>query len=103
MNTQDPKELSSDTTFEKAFARLEEILERMNSGTVTLDESLTLYEEADKLIVLCNKRLNAAERKIETLIKNRSGELVQGNDQKPLTQDFPFTPPSGFSSYNQKD
>lgn len=94
MINQDQKD--SDTSFEAAFARLEEILERMNSGGTTLDESLKLYEEADKLISLCNKRLIDAERKIEVLIKNRSGDLIQGNDQKPLTQDFSSpTGPSG--------
>jgi len=73
-------------SFETAFARLEEILEKMNSGSVSLDESLKLYEEADKLINICSKRLNAAEKKIETLIKNRKGELVLGSDQRPLTE-----------------
>lgn len=77
------KELS----FEEAFARLEIILEKMNSGAVGLDESLKLYEEADGLIASCNKRLNDAERKIETLVKNRNGDLVLGPDQKPMTQE----------------
>lgn len=75
-------------SFEQAFERLEEILEKMNSGSISLDDSLKLYEEADKLIHTCNKRLNAAETKIETLIKNRKGELVLGADQKPLSQEF---------------
>lgn len=75
-------------TFEQAFARLEEILEKMNSGAVTLDESLTLYEEADKLIGTCTKRLNEAERRIEILIKNRQGELVMDVNQTPKTQNF---------------
>lgn len=76
-------------SFEASFHRLEEILEKMNSGAVSLDESLKLYEEADRLITLCSKRLNEAERKIEVLIKNRNGgELVLGADQKPTTQDF---------------
>ena len=79
-----PAELS----FETAFARLEAILEKMNSASVSLDESLKLYEEADKLIHLCSNRLNAAEKKIETLIKNRKGELVLGADQKPMTEKF---------------
>lgn len=59
--------------FEKAFTRLETILERMNSGNVALDESLKLYEEADKLIAGCGTRLTAAEEKIEMLIKQRDG------------------------------
>lgn len=85
MNTQPPKEQIS---FETAFAKLEEILEKMNSGTVSLDESLKLFEEADSLINVCSKKLNDAERKIETLIKSRTGELTLGSDGKPLTQDF---------------
>jgi len=77
---------TAELSFEVAFARLEEILEKMNSGSVSLDESLKLYEEADKLINICSKRLNSAEKKIETLIKNRKGELVLGPDQKPMTE-----------------
>lgn len=79
-------------SFEAAFARLEQILEKMNSGVLGLDESLKCYEEADKLIIACNKRLNDAERKIEMLIKNRNGELMLGADQKPLTQDYGQVP-----------
>jgi len=77
-----------DPGFEAAFARLEEILEKMNSGALSLDESLKLYEESDRLITLCSRKLNEAERKIEVLIKNRSGELSMGNDQRPATQNF---------------
>lgn len=85
MTEKQQKEMS----FEASFHRLEEILEKMNSSSVSLDESLKLYEEADQLIAICSKRLTDAERKIETLIKNRStGELVLGSDQKPSTQDF---------------
>ncbi len=83
-------EAAPEVSFEDAFQRLEHILEKMNSGSVSLDESLKLYEEADKLITNCNKRLTTAERKIETLIKNRNGELTLGPDQKPLTK--PFNP-----------
>lgn len=88
MKNQDPLIPNQNPSFEAAFLRLEEILEKMNSGTISLDESLSLYEEADKLILNCNKKLNDAERKIETLIKNRQGELTLGTDQKPITQDF---------------
>ncbi len=61
--------------FEEAFSRLEAILERMNSGGVPLDESLKLYEEADKLISACGNKLTAVETRIETLIKKRNGEI----------------------------
>lgn len=79
---------SSEINFERSFARLEEILEKLNSGAVSLDESLILYEEADKLITLCGKRLTDAERKVEKLIKQRSGELQIGSDKQPATEEF---------------
>lgn len=89
MNPQDPR---PEATFEAAFARLEEILEILNSGGTSLDESLKLYEEADKLIASCSRKLNDAERTIEVLIKNRNGEVILGADQKPQTQPFPSSP-----------
>ena len=75
-------------SFESAYARLEEILEKMNSGKVSLEESLKLYEEADGLIAWSNKRLVDAEKKIETLIKNREGELLLDSEGKPQVQEF---------------
>lgn len=75
-------------TFEEAFARLEEILEKMSGDSIALDTSLKLYEEADSLILFCGKRLQSAEQTIETLIKNRNGELKLNEDQTPATEPF---------------
>lgn len=77
-------------SFEAAYARLEEILEKMNSGKVSLEDSLKLYEEADRLIGWCSKRLTEAEKKIEILVKNREGDLVLDEQGHPMTQ--PFSP-----------
>jgi len=74
--------------FEQALMRLEQILEEMNSGKASLDSALNLYEEADKLITTCNKQLNEAEQKIETLVKNRSGELVLNEQGLPSIEPF---------------
>lgn len=80
---------SEDVSFEKAFTRLEQILEKMNSNTISLDESLKLYEEADSLIKICGKKLNDAEKKVEILIKNRNGDLLlSGPNQSPQTSNF---------------
>ncbi len=74
--------------FEEAYKRLEEILQAMNSGKVELDDSLKLYEEADKLITACQKKLTEAEKKIEILIKSRSGELSTDEAGAPLKETF---------------
>jgi len=83
-------------TFETSFDRLEEILEEMNSQTISLEDSLKLFEEADQLIVKCSKRLTNAEQKIEQLLKNRAKELNLTEDQKPKTE--PFIPRHGVES-----
>jgi exodeoxyribonuclease VII small subunit len=75
-------------SFETAYARLEEILEKMNSGKASLEDSLKLYEEADHLINWCGKRLAEAEKKIEILVKNRDGNLLLDEQGKPQTQPF---------------
>lgn len=94
----EPANECPEASFEEAFARLEAILEKMNSNAISLDESLSLYEEADKLITLCSKRLNEAEQKVEILIKNRNGDVQLGPDLKPQTQSY-SPPPSGQSKH----
>lgn len=86
MKSEDKKQ--TDWTFEEAFSRLEEILEKMNSGEVSLDVSLKLYEEADQWIARCGKKLNEAEKKIQVLIKNRNGELATNSDGTPQLENF---------------
>lgn len=58
----------------------------MNSGNVSLDESLKLYEEADRLILGCSKKLKSAETKIEMLIKKRDGELLLDSEGSPQVE-----------------
>lgn len=59
------KELS----FEKAYEQLEMIADKLNSGDVSLEEALKLYEEGIKLSNQCSKALENAKQKIETLKK----------------------------------
>ena len=73
-------------SFEKSFARLEEILETMQEETVSLDESIKLYEEANKLLTNCSKQLSAAEQVVETLIKKRDGSIQMNDQGEPDTE-----------------
>ena len=66
--------MTKEPSFEDAYGRLEKILGKMNQGEIGLEESISLYEEADKLITLCSKKLDEAEKKIEILIKGRDGK-----------------------------
>lgn len=51
-------------TYEEAYNKLESILERLESKSTSLDESLSLYEDGIKLYKHCNKLLESAELKI---------------------------------------
>lgn len=65
--------MSKKIKFEEAFLRLENIAQQLESGEVSLEESLELYEEGMKLIELCNQKLNDAEKKIQILSKTADG------------------------------
>jgi len=84
--------MSQNFSFEDAYASLEKILEKLNSGKASLEDSLKLYEEADQLITSCHRRLVEAEQKIEILMKNRQGELALSESGTPLTQRFTPNP-----------
>ena len=62
-------------TFEEAMAKLEEITRKLESGNMTLDESLSSYEEAVALVKTCNERLESAERRVRILVDN-AGEVT---------------------------
>ncbi len=61
--------------FEDALSRLEEIVHKMEEGDLSLDESLKVFEEGIKLVRLCSKKLDEAERRIDILMKNEQGDL----------------------------
>ena len=54
-------------TFEDSLARLEEILRALESGDVSLDEMLKLYEEGVSLVRSCNEKLESAEQSVKML------------------------------------
>ena len=55
--------------FEKKLSRLEEIVVKMESGNLTLEESLKLFEEGVKNSRECQAQLSEAEAKVKVLLK----------------------------------
>jgi len=60
-------------TFEVALARLEAVVESMESGEVPLAELIAKFEEGNKLLKVCEARLKDAEMKIEQLKQQKGG------------------------------
>ena len=65
----------ADMSFEEALRALEITVRSLESGDVPLDESIALYERGEELRKACQKRLDAAQAKID--------KIVQGADGKP--------------------
>lgn len=59
-------------TYEKALEKLEIIVDKLEQGSISLDKSLELFEEANKLAVYCKQCLDSAEQKIVRLTEDGS-------------------------------
>ena len=70
----DPAPSITELSFEAALKRLEEIVRRLESGEASLDESIELYGEGDRLRQQCETRLQAAQAKIEKIQLGRDGQ-----------------------------
>lgn len=69
--------------FEKALSELEELVEKMEIGNLSLEASLKLFERGIALTRSCQKALAEAEQKVRILIQdNEKQELVNFEDQE---------------------
>lgn len=61
--------------FEKHLKALESVVDQLESGDLTLEDSVRLFEEGMKLSDACKKELEAAEGKIQILVEQRNGKM----------------------------
>jgi exodeoxyribonuclease VII small subunit len=66
--------------FETSLKKLEDLVRRLEGGSLSLDDSLKAFEEGVKHASFCTKKLDEAERKVEILLKRRDG----GYDREPF-------------------
>jgi exodeoxyribonuclease VII small subunit len=64
-------------TFEKAMKKLEEIVQELEAGQLSLEESLKKFQEGVKLSKFCSSKLDETEKKITLLLKDRNGGLIE--------------------------
>lgn len=79
--------------FEEALSKLEKVVERLEAGDISLEESLRLFEEGIRLSRFCNQKLDEAEKRVEILLKDEEGRMK--------TQ--PFDPSTGSGQVPSKD
>ena len=64
-------------TFEASMKRLDEIVELLENGDVSLEESIKLFEEGTRLSAQCGKLLDEAELKVTKLLQGPDGAPVE--------------------------
>jgi exodeoxyribonuclease VII small subunit len=63
-------------SFEDALRALEDVVRRLESGDVPLDDSITLYERGEQLRKHCQARLDAAQARIEKIVAGPDGQAT---------------------------
>ena len=64
-----------DQKFESALEQLEQVVEQLESGELSLEDSLSAFEKGIGLVRFGNHKLSEVEKKIEMLVKDREGKL----------------------------
>jgi exodeoxyribonuclease VII small subunit len=73
MSTKPALQPVDDMSFEAALKELESIVGRLEQGEVDLEDSIALYERGQALKVHCDKKLKAAEGRLEKIVQGGKG------------------------------
>jgi len=68
--------MKKELKFETALERLQEIVNKLETGEIDLDESIKLFEEGISLVKFCSNKLDEVKHKVEILIK-KEGEIIK--------------------------
>ena len=68
--------MKKDIKFEEAIEALDTAVTRLESGELSLDDSIKVFEEAIGLIKIWNEKLSAAEQKVRVLIESQDGSVT---------------------------
>ncbi|MCM8813771.1 MAG: exodeoxyribonuclease VII small subunit [Candidatus Omnitrophica bacterium] len=66
------KDKEKELSFEEALKRLEKIAEDLEREDISLDASLSRYEEGMKLMQVCHRKLDEAKKKVDVLVKRNA-------------------------------
>ena len=67
---------STNKKFEVALDELESVVEQLESGDLSLEDSLAAFENGISLVKHCNRKLNEVESRVQILLKDRDRKSV---------------------------
>ena len=63
-------------TFEEAMNELEKLVESLDKGDISLDQAISAYDKGSQLKDLCQKKLNEAKMKVETIQSLDNSDVI---------------------------
>ena len=69
------QKIPSNKKFEAALEDLELVVEQLETGELSLEDSLEAFEKGVGLVKYCNQKLDEVEKKVELLVKDKEGTL----------------------------
>lgn len=63
-------------SFEDSMNELREIVDKLQSGNLPLEQSIKLFQEGTKLIAFSHKKLDEIQKKVKILVEDENGELT---------------------------
>lgn len=63
-------------SFEDSMNELREIVDKLQSGNLPLEQSIKLFQEGTKLIAFSHKKLDEIQKKVRILVEDENGELT---------------------------
>ncbi|EMS71929.1 exodeoxyribonuclease VII small subunit [Ruminiclostridium cellobioparum] len=69
--------IREDKSFEEAISQLEQIVSRLEKGDISLEESITNFQQGIELSRYCAAKLDEAEKKISILLQDEEGNLIE--------------------------
>jgi exodeoxyribonuclease VII small subunit len=74
-------------SYESTIQKLEELVKKLESGDLPLEESLQAYEKGKQFIALCSEKLKEAQEKLQVVVQKENGSLEAAPFQFEKTQD----------------
>lgn len=68
-------------SFEESLNKLEEIVNKLESGDIPLDDAIEEFKKAMDLVKICNEKLESAEEAIAKIVQD-NGELIEFNSNQ---------------------
>ena len=67
--------MTTKLNFEKSMKQLEEIVQELESGDLSLEKAIKKFEDGIRLSKLCSKQLDETEKKVTMLLRDQNGKI----------------------------